>query len=92
MTITVSISQFRQNVSDYIAKAQRGDKIIIKDEKKGQQVAEMVGKKKFDMDSFKKTLNRVAGVFTAENHPEWRTKRDVIKWVEQSRKEADRTF
>lgn len=92
MIITVSISQFRQNVSTYLARAQRGDRIIIKDEKKGQQVAEVIGKKKFDMESFRKTLNRVAGTFTAQNHPEWKTKKDVIRWVERGRKEADRTF
>lgn len=92
MTITVSISQFRQNISDYLEKAKAGNIIVLKDEKKGEEVAQVVGKKQFDLDSFKKTLRKVAGTFTAENHPEWRTKRDVIRWVEQGRKAADRSF
>lgn len=92
MTITVSISDFRSNISDYLAQAKAGHTIILKDEKKDKEVAQLIGKKKFDLKSFKTTLRKVAGTFTAENHPEWRTKNDVIKWVEQSRKAADRTF
>lgn len=92
MTIVVSISQFRQNVGDYLDKAQGGDRIIIKDEKRGREVAEMTGKKKFNPEAFGRALASAAGVFTAKNHPEWRTKRDVIRWVEKSRSEADRTF
>ncbi len=92
MTITVSISDFRQNISDYLAKAQAGHIIVLKDEKKGYDVAEVTGKKKFDPIAFQKTLKKVAGTFTAKNHPEWKTLQDVIRWVEQSRKAADRTF
>ncbi len=92
MTITVSISDFRNNISDYLAQVRAGNRIVLRDEKKNEDVAELTGKKKFDLQSFKKTLRRVAGTFTVENHPEWRTKRDVIKWVEEGRKAADRTF
>lgn len=92
MTITVSISDFRNNLSDYLAQAREGHIIRIKDEKKGSDVAKLVGERKFDLASFKRTLREVAGTFTAEDHPEWRTKRDVIRWVEQGRKAADRTF
>lgn len=92
MTITVSISEFRQNISNYIAKVRAGDTIVLKDGKKGEEVAEVVGKKKWDPEAFRKALRRAAGVFTAENHPEWRTKRDVIRWVERSRKAAERHF
>lgn len=92
MTITVSISDFRNNISDYLAQVRAGDTIVLKDEKKGKEIAQIIKKKEFDLQSFKKTLRRVAGTFTAENHPEWRTKRDVIKWVEEGRKAADRTF
>lgn len=92
MTITVSISEFRQNISDYLARVKAGDTLVLKDEKKGEEVAEVIGKKKFDLERFKKAINRGAGVFTAKNHPEWRTKRDVIRWVERERAKADRTF
>lgn len=92
MTITVSISQFRQNIASYIEKAKQGDTVILKDEKKGQQLVQLVGRKKFDPIAFGKALEAAAGVFTAKNHPEWKTKRDVINWVEQGRKAADRSF
>ena len=92
MTLTVSISQFRNNISGYLDKAARGMEIVIRDEKRGQEVAQLTARKKFDLESFKKVLKKTAGVFTAENHPEWRTKEDVIKWVEKGRAAADRTF
>lgn len=92
MTIIVSISQFRQNIADYIAKAKNGYTVILKDEKKDQHVVELVGKKEFNSETFGKALKTATGVFTAENHPEWQTKEDVIKWVEQGRKAADRNF
>lgn len=92
MTITVSISQFRQNISEYLAQAQLGHTIILKDEKRGSEIAEIVGKKRWNPQAFYRAIDRVAGVFTAERHPEWRTKRQVIRWVEEGRKAADRTF
>lgn len=92
MTITVSISDFRTNISDYLEKARSGNTIEVRDLKKDRLVAELRGKKEFDPVAFRKALDKASGVFTAKNHPEWRTKRDVIRWVEQSRKAADRTF
>lgn len=92
MIITVSISQFRQDISKYIQQAQSGHTIILKDEKKNEEVAQLRGKKKFDLDSFKRALKKASGTFTAKNHPEWRTKRDVIRWVEKERAKAERTF
>lgn len=92
MNIVVSISQFRQNIASYIEKAKEGNTIMLKDEKKGQQLVQLVAKKKFDPDAFGKALRAAAGVFSAENHPEWKTKNDVIKWVEQTRKASERKF
>lgn len=92
MTLTVSVSQFRQNIASYIEKAKRGDIVVLKDEKKGQQLVQLVGKKKFDPDAFGKALKAASGVFSAKNHPEWKTKRDVINWVRESRRAADRRF
>jgi len=92
VNVVVSISQFRQNIASYIEKAKKGDTVILKDKKRGQQVIQIVGKKKFDPDAFGKALEAAAGVFSAKNHPEWRTKNDVIKWVEQTRKASDRKF
>lgn len=92
MTITVSVSQFRQHISEYISKAQEGHAIILKDEKKDQQLVQLVSKKAFNPVTFERVLKEAAGIFTAENHPEWRTKNDVIKWVRQERLASDRHF
>ena len=92
MTLTVSISEFRNNLSDYLDKVSTGTRLLIKDERKAKLVAEVVGKKEFDPVSFEKTLRGVGEVFTAENHPEWRTKKDVINWLRKSRLASDRHF
>lgn len=92
MVITVSISQFRQHIAEYISKVKEGNTIILKDEKKDQQVVQLAGKKIFNPQTFEVALNQAAGIFSANNHPEWKTKHDVLKWVEKERKTADRQF
>lgn len=92
MTLTVSISQFRQHISDYIAKVQEGHIVILKDEKKDQQMVQLASKKEFNPQTFGKALAQACGIFTAENHPEWKTKKDVIHWVERQRSASDRNF
>lgn len=92
MTITVSISDFRENISDYLIQVQEGNKLILKDNKKGIEVAEVIKRRRFDPVAYERALRNAAGVFTAKNHPEWRTKRQVIAWVEKGRREADRNF
>jgi len=92
MTIVVSISQFRQHIADYIEKARAGNIVILQDEKKGQEVIQLIGKKSFNPETFGKALSAASGVLTAENHPEWKTKKDVVKWLETERKAADRNF
>ena len=92
MTIIVSISQFRQNIATYIEKAKEGNTVVLKDEKKDQQLVQLVGRKKFDPEAFGRALKAAAGVFTAENHPEWATKKKVIDWVHRNRLKDERTF
>ncbi|MBI4096105.1 MAG: hypothetical protein HY425_00115 [Candidatus Levybacteria bacterium] len=92
MTLTVSVSQFRQHLSDYIAKAKDGYTVILKDEKKNEEIVQLLPRKKFDPEAFEKSLDRAAGVFTAENHPEWATKKDVVNWLKKTRKNFDRKF
>ena len=92
MTITVSISEFRQNLSDYLNHVQRGNTVVLKDEKSNREVAELVGKKTWDPEAFRRALKRAAGTFTAKNHPEWATKKKVEQWLSKSRAKDDRTF
>ena len=92
MNVTVSISDFRQNISDYLERARRGDIITIHDNKKKTDVAELAGKKTFDKKAYIAALRRAAGTFTAERHPEWATKAKVIKWLRESRLKDERKF
>lgn len=96
MTITVSISEFRQNISDYLDRVKAGDRLILKDEKKEEEIADVIPRKKFNQKKYaaeyRKMLKRVAGTFTAKNHPEWATKKDVIRWLRKTRKAAERKF
>lgn len=92
MIITVSISQFRQNLADYIAKVTAGHTVILENGKKDQQIIQLIGKKKFNPDTFGKALKDASGIFRAENHPEWKTQEDVITWVKKGRISSDRNF
>ena len=92
MTIIVSISQFRQNIAEYIEKVKQGNTVILQDKKKDQRLVELVAKRDFDPQAFGRALAKASGVFTAENHPEWKTKQDVVSWVERERLVSDRTF
>ena len=92
MTFTVSVSQFRNNMADYLEKVIQGNRVLIRDEKKDIPIAEITKTKSFDKDSFERSLKKAAGVFTAKNHPEWRTKTDVINWVRKTRLANQRSF
>lgn len=92
MIINVSISQFRQNLAEFIAKVAAGHIVILENGKKDRQIIQLVGKKKFNPDTFENALKEASGIFTAETHPEWQTEEDVIKWVEEGRLSTDRNF
>jgi len=95
MTWTVSISDFRNNLSDYLEKVRLGDDLVIKDEKKNEEIVE-VKSKKFDQKKYAKDyakmLQRVAGTFSAKNHPEWATIEKTEKWLRESRLADERKF
>lgn len=92
MTLIVSVSQFRQHISYYISKAKEGHTVILKDEKRGDEIVKLVTRKKFNPEIFAEALREASGVFTNQQHPEWQTKKDIIRWVEKTRLTADRSF
>ena len=92
MTTIVSISQFRQNIASYLEQVKKGDIVILSDEKKNEQIAQLVKKGNFNTESFEKALKAASGIFTDQNHPEWKTKDSVVHWLENERKIADRDF
>lgn len=92
MTLTVSISELRNNLAQYLERVTNGDHLLVRDEKKDRLVAELIGKKEFDPERFEKALQLAAGVFTQKKHPEWATKKDVIRWLEKARLASERHF
>lgn len=92
MTMTVSISDFRDDISGYLDRVKRGDTVVIKDEKKDEEIAEIKAKKKFDPIAYRRMLKRVSGTFTARDHPEWASLPKIVSWVNTSRKQAERSF
>lgn len=92
MTLTVSISEFRNKMSEYLNKVSNGNQVLIRDDKKSISIAQINPVHSFDPKSYEKALRKAAGVFTAKNHPEWATKTKVIKWLTKSRLADDRSF
>lgn len=92
MTLTVSVSELRNNISGYLDKVVKGSRVLIRDEKRNIPIAQITQTSAFDKTMYEKVLRKASGVFTAQNHPEWATKKKVIDWVSKSRLAADRTF
>lgn len=92
MNTTVSVSQLRGNISHYLEKAMRGTKVLVRDDKKNRMIAQITSTQSFNKDAYEKAFRKAAGIFTAENHPEWETKSDIIKWLKNSRVSDERTF
>lgn len=84
---TISVSDFRQNIAEYLRQVNQGATLMIKDDKKNENLAQLTppGIRKLDPNAYKAMLKRVAGTFTAKSHPEWATKAKVEKWLRTSR-------
>ena len=95
MTHVISISDLRNSLSDYLFKVKLGDSLVIKDEKKDEEIAEIIPRKKFDQKkyaaSYKRMLKNLKGI-SAKDHPEWATRAKVEKWLRQTRMNAERSF
>ena len=92
MTVTVSVSELRSNMSHYLEKVMKGALVLIRDEKRDVAIAQITQTSSFDKDTYEKTLRKAAGIFSVENHPEWSTKSQVINWVTKNRLSDERAF
>jgi len=63
MNLTVSVSDFRDNLTDYLSLLQQGKKVIIKDARKNKPLIELtsVKPKQFDWDNYIKEVKKLAG-------------------------------
>ena len=92
MTLTVSVSELRNNISQYLEKAMKGNRVLIRDEKKDITIAQITKTSFFDKDMYERVLRKASGIFTKENHPEWNTKANVTNWLTKTRLSDERTF
>ena len=94
MTHVVSISDFRQDMSYYIGLVSRGDTVILKDTKKGEEIVQLTKTQKWDPIAYRAMLKKLAvtPVFSAKDHPEWATLRKVDQWLRKTRMSSNRNF
>lgn len=92
MTVTVSVSELRNNISNYLEKVMMGNRVLVRDEKRDITIAEINSTSSFDKNTYQKALQKAAGIFSEENHPEWKTKENVSDWVSKSRLADQRSF
>ncbi len=90
MTVTVSVSDLRSNISEYLARVMKGTRVLIRDEKKNISIAQITRTFVFDKTLYEGALKKAAGILTAKNHPEWSTKSHVTQWVTKSRLSDER--
>ena len=63
MNTIVSVSDFRDNLTDYLELLQTGSKVVIKDARKDKTIVELTSStpKKFDWDAYLKDVKKLAG-------------------------------
>lgn len=91
MTLTVSVTELRNNISQYLERAMKGNRVLIRDEKKDTTIAQITKISLFDKDMYEKVLKKASGIFSVENHPEWSTQTNVTNWLTKSRLSDERT-
>lgn len=93
MTVTVSFTDFRDNLSDYARQARQGMTVIVKDNKRDEELIRVTGGRNWNPQAYKAMLKRMlANPISAKDHPEWATRRSVEAWLRKSRIADERKF
>lgn len=92
MTLTVSVSDLRSNISSYLERVMKGTQVLIRDEKKDLTVAQITQIPFFDKKMYERALRKAAGVLSSNSHPEWSTKLKVTSWLTKNRLQSERSF
>lgn len=92
MILTVSVSQLRSNISEYLDRVMKGSRVFVRDEKKNITIAQITQTPVFDKKMYEKILRKSAGVLLKDSHPEWATKSKVTDWLIKSRLADERLF
>ena len=92
MPLTVSVSQLRNNLSDYLDKVSNGTSVLVRDEKRNVTIAEINKTTSFNKDTYAQVLKKSAGILSEKDHPEWKTQQKVTDWLVNSRQADERSF
>lgn len=92
MTLTVSVSELRNNFSNYLEKVMKGTRVLVRDEKRDITIAEIIHTVTFDKETYEKALRKAAGTFSSDNHPEWVDQKNIVDWITKSRLSDQRSF
>lgn len=92
MSVTVSISDLRNNIAQYLEQVTKGTRVLIRDKKRDKVIAQISQNSSFDPVAYEKAFKKAAGIFTPNNHPEWKSKEDVVNWLTKTRLASDRKF
>ena len=89
MTITISVSDLRNNMSSYLNKVAKGVNILVRDEKRGTDIARIIGSHSFNKSDYEKALLTNSGIISAR-HEEWKNKASIGRWLRATRQQRDR--
>lgn len=92
MTLAVSVSELRNNMSGYLERVMKGTRILIRDQKRNVTIAQITQAHLFDKSMYEKMLRKAAGILSGVNHPEWSTKSKIIDWIAKGRRVDERQF
>lgn len=79
MATTVSVSEFRRNLSDWLERAREGEKVIVRDEREREDVAEVRPAEKKNWDEIMKAVEETRGMWADIPEREWRASRRRIE-------------
>ena len=75
MNVTVSVSDFRDNLTDYLELLWRGKRVVIKDARKDAPIVELTASEPtgFNWDNYIKEVSKLAGSnFLAGDEKNWK--------------------
>lgn len=70
--MTVSVSEFRKNLSDYLEKVKEGEEIVVRDEREREDLAELRPPEEKNWDEIMKAVEKAYGMWADIPEDEWK--------------------
>lgn len=75
MATTVSVSEFRRNLSDWLERAREGERIVVRDEREREDVAELRPAEEKNWDEIMKAVEELRGSWSEEDYRAWKKRK-----------------